>query len=85
MAHDHAAGRAQSSEVQLIGRRTLRRASVLSTLIASADFTSAQTLHARLRSTGERVGLSTVYRTLAALADAGRADVVRDPGGERVW
>jgi Fur family ferric uptake transcriptional regulator len=85
MAHDHAARRAQSSEVQLIGRRTLQRASVLSTLIASADFTSAQALHARLRSTGERVGLSTVYRTLAALADAGRADVVRDPGGERLF
>jgi Fur family ferric uptake transcriptional regulator len=34
---------------------------------------------------GEHVGLSTVYRTLTALAEAGRADVVRDPGGERLF
>jgi Fur family ferric uptake transcriptional regulator len=71
--------------VELIGRRTPQRATVLAALTAVADFTSAQALHARLLSTGERVGLSTVYRTLTALADAGRADVVRDPGGERLF
>jgi Fur family ferric uptake transcriptional regulator len=71
--------------VQLIGRRTSQRATILGALIASADFTSAQTLHARLLTTGERVGLSTVYRTLTALADAGRADIVRDPAGERLF
>jgi Fur family ferric uptake transcriptional regulator len=67
------------------GRRTPQRATVLAALIRSGDFTSAQTLHIRLLAAGERVGLSTVYRTLAALADAGRADVVREPSGERLF
>jgi Fur family ferric uptake transcriptional regulator len=31
------------------------------------------------------VGLSTVYRTLAALAQTGGADVVRDADGERFF
>jgi Fur family ferric uptake transcriptional regulator len=74
-----------ADEVHLIGRRTQQRAVVLAALITSADFTSAQALHARLLATGERVGLSTVYRTLTALAGAGRADLVRDPGGERLF
>jgi Fur family ferric uptake transcriptional regulator len=69
----------------LIGRRTQQRATVLAALTRSEDFTSAQTLHARLLAAGGRVGLSTVYRTLTALADAGRADVVRDPNGERLF
>ena len=37
------------------------------------DFTSAQDLHARLRGAGQTVGLATVYRTLQAMADAGRS------------
>lgn len=68
-----------------LGRRTPQRATVLAALIRGGAFTSAQNLHLRLLDAGERVGLSTVYRTLTALADAGRADVVRDPGGERLF
>ncbi|MEV5507692.1 transcriptional repressor [Streptomyces orinoci] len=34
---------------------------------------------------GEAVGLSTVCRTLTALAEAGRADVFRDTSGERLF
>ena len=34
---------------------------------------------------GERVGLTTVYRTLQALADAGEIDVMRPPGGEHLY
>jgi Fur family transcriptional regulator, ferric uptake regulator len=69
----------------LPGRRTAQRATVLSALVRGGDFTSAQALHLTLLADGERVGLSTVYRTLTALADAGRADVVREPGGERLF
>lgn len=69
----------------LIGRRTQQRATVLTALIHSDDFASAQSLHARLVAAGKRVGLSTVYRTLTALAEAGRADVVRDLSGERLF
>ena len=39
------------------------------------DFRSAQEIHALLARRGERVGLTTVYRTLQALADAGEVDV----------
>jgi Fur family ferric uptake transcriptional regulator len=49
------------------------------------DFHSAQDLHAMLRERGERVGLTTVYRTLQALADAGDIDVMRPPGGEQLF
>ena len=48
-------------------------------------FHSAQELHAMLRDRGERVGLTTVYRTLQGLADAGEIDVMRPPGGEHLY
>ncbi|MGW2634067.1 transcriptional repressor [Streptomyces chattanoogensis] len=51
----------------------------------AAGFVSAQPLHARLVFADSPVGLSTVYRTLSALAEAGRADVVRDTHGERLF
>ena len=38
-----------------------------------------------LRERGERVGLTTVYRTLQALADSGEVDVMRPPGGEHLY
>ena len=48
-------------------------------------FHSAQDLHAMLRARGETVGLTTVYRTLQALADAGELDVMRPPGGDHLY
>ena len=51
-------------------------------LIRSDGFVSAQALHAALVAGGSRVGLTTVYRALAALAETGRADTVREPSGE---
>ncbi|MFF4285727.1 Fur family transcriptional regulator [Streptomyces sp. NPDC001633] len=77
-----------SQEVSLLGRFTPQRAMVLEALIEAAEaegFVSARSLHARLRSAGSTVGLSTVYRTLSALAEAGRADIVRDMQGERLF
>jgi Fur family ferric uptake transcriptional regulator len=38
-----------------------------------------------LRSRGDSVGLTTVYRTLQALADAGKVDVLRTGDGESVY
>lgn len=70
-----------SGEVALIGRPTPQRTEVLQALVACQEFTGAQLLHARMLAVGSRVGLSTVYRTLTALAAAGRADVVRDANG----
>ena len=66
--------------------RNTRQRTAVSTLLAQAEgFHSAQDLHAMLRSRGERVGLTTVYRTLQALADAGEIDVMRPPGGEHLY
>ena len=48
-------------------------------------FWSAQQIHAELRRRGERIGLTTVYRTLQSLADAGAVDVVRTGDGEAVY
>jgi Fur family ferric uptake transcriptional regulator len=81
MTGDHPAARVALDEVRLIGRRTTQRATVIAALIAVADFTSAQALHAQLTASGEQVGLSTVYRTLTRLSRAGRADLIGNPGG----
>jgi Fur family ferric uptake transcriptional regulator len=48
-------------------------------------FTSAQALHDVLRHEGEPVGLTTVYRHLQALAEAGEVDVLRTAEGESVY
>lgn len=66
--------------------RNTRQRSAVSALLAEVEgFHSAQELHAMLRQRGERVGLTTVYRTLQALADAGEVDVMRPPGGEHLY
>jgi len=63
-------------------RPTRQRAAVLAVLDQADDFLSAQDLHARLRGSGQSVGLSTVYRTLQALAAAGDVDVILTGEGE---
>ncbi|HET7385893.1 MAG TPA: Fur family transcriptional regulator [Nocardioidaceae bacterium] len=63
-------------------RPTRQRRAVVSALSASEEFRSAQEIHDVLRHEGENVGLSTVYRTLQALADAGEVDVLRGEDGE---
>ncbi|PZF87090.1 Fur family transcriptional regulator [Micromonospora deserti] len=66
--------------------RHTRQRSAVSALLAEVEgFHSAQDLHAMLRERGERVGLTTVYRTLQGLADAGEIDVMRPPGGEHLY
>jgi Fur family transcriptional regulator, ferric uptake regulator len=66
-------------------RNTRQRTAVSSLLRDVEGFHSAQELHAMLRGRGERVGLTTVYRTLQALADVGEVDVMRPPGGEHLY
>jgi Fur family transcriptional regulator, ferric uptake regulator len=63
-------------------RPTRQRRAVVACLGAVDDFRSAQELHDVLRREGQNVGLSTVYRTLQALADAGEVDVLRSDDGE---
>ena len=66
-------------------RATRQRAAVSSILDEIDDFRSAQDIHAILRSRGDSVGLTTVYRTLQSLADAGKVDVLRTGDGESVY
>ncbi len=66
-------------------RNTRQRGAVAALLADIDDFSSAQELHATLRDRGERVGLTTVYRALQALADAGEIDVMRLPSGEQLF
>ena len=66
-------------------RNTKQRSAVSAVLADAEGFNSAQDLHAILRERGERVGLTTVYRTLQGLADAGEIDVMRPPGGEHLY
>jgi len=67
-------------------RRTAQRAEVQQALIQHSDgFIGAQALHAAMVAGGSRVGLTTVYRALATFAETGRADIVREPNGERLY
>lgn len=61
-------------------RATRQRTTVLEALRGRPDAVTAQDLHAELRAAGEPVGLTTVYRTLAALADSGFLDAFAREG-----
>jgi Fur family ferric uptake transcriptional regulator len=70
----------------VVGRRvTKQRTAVAAVLADQAEFRSAQELHSELRARGAAVGLTTVYRTLQALADEGAVDVLRGDDGEAVY
>jgi Fur family ferric uptake transcriptional regulator len=64
---------------------TRQRTAVSRALASSEGFQSAQALHDAMRHAGESVGLTTVYRHLQALADAGEVDVLRTDDGEAVY
>ena len=63
--------------------RSTRQGAAVDAALRDADgFRTAQDLHGELRRRGETVGLTTVYRHLKSLADAGEIDVVLRPDGE---
>lgn len=66
-------------------RPTRQQSAVMAQLAELDDFTSAQDLHASLRDSGAKVGLATVYRTLASMAAAGEIDTLRTDDGEAVY
>jgi Fur family ferric uptake transcriptional regulator len=66
-------------------RNTRQRAAVRTALSATPDFTTAQELHRALRARGESIGLATVYRALARMAETGEIDVIMGPGGESLY
>jgi len=66
-------------------RSTRQKRAVAGVLAETDTFRSAQDLHAELRARGTRVGLTTVYNQLRALADSGEVDVLRAEDGETLY
>lgn len=62
-------------------RRTEQRRAIVDALAGSDRALSAQELHELLSD----VGLATVYRNLARLADEGQIDAIRRPNGETAY
>jgi Fur family transcriptional regulator, ferric uptake regulator len=67
-------------------RRTTRQREAVRTVLDDLDgFRSAQQIHAELGRRDDSVGLSTVYRTLAAMATDGEIDSLLTDDGETVY
>ena len=75
----------EGNSVAIGSRSTRQRAAVASVLEGQDEFRTAQEIHAALRASGEAVGLTTVYRTLQALADSEEVDVLRNADGETAY
>lgn len=48
-------------------------------------FSSTQAVHELMKNQGESVGLSTVYRNLQTMAEAGEIDFIRNQDGEMLY
>ena len=66
-------------------RPTRQRVAVLEALAAEANDATAQQIHARLQARGGRIGLATVYRTLALLSERGIVDSLMHHAGEACY
>ncbi|MBU9765714.1 transcriptional repressor [Mycobacterium sp. TNTM28] len=66
-------------------RSTRQRAAIADLLNETDGFRSAQELHDELRRRGQGIGLTTVYRTLQAMATSGSVDTLRTDTGESVY
>ena len=66
-------------------RRTRQRVAVDKILAGRPEFRTAQEIHDELRHRGDRVGLTTVYRTLQTMTDAGELDAIRTVDGETAY
>ena len=66
-------------------RATRQRSAIQEALRNAAAFRSAQQLHDDLRSRGQRVGLTTVYRELQNLSATGEIDALVGPDGETIY
>jgi len=64
---------------------TRQQQAVAVALEQTQSFCSAQELYTRMRASGARIGLTTIYRGLAALTEAGEVDAVRSDDGEVVY
>lgn len=63
-------------------RHTWQREAVRESLRRREGFVTAQELHRDIEESGQRIGLATVYRALASLAEDGDADTMLNQDGE---
>lgn len=63
-------------------RKTRQRAAVRSHFEHTRDFQTAIQVYDGLRTEGNKIGLTTVYRTLQAMAEANELDMLRTADGE---
>jgi Fur family ferric uptake transcriptional regulator len=75
----------QNGTTAPVQRRTRQRAAVDEILHDLSEFRTAQQIHDELRHKGEGIGLTTVYRNLQLMADAGELDVIRTADGEAAY
>ena len=69
-----------------VGQRSTKQRAAITALLDQLDeFRSAQDLHEKLRTDGSSIGLTTVYRTLQSLSDAGEIDVLHTGNGEAMY
>lgn len=88
MNHDHpspASHPPSSPEPIIVQRKTRQRAAVDEILGTLAEFRTAQQIHDELRRRGDRIGLTTVYRTLQLMVDGGELDALRTGDGETAY
>jgi Fur family ferric uptake transcriptional regulator len=68
-----------------MSRTSRQRAAVAATFDELNGFSSAQDVHARMRTAGEAIGLSTVYRAVQTLVEEGLLDAIRTDTGETIY
>lgn len=68
-----------------VRRNTWQKEAVRGALRDAGGFVSAQALHARIAADGRKIGLATVYRALAALAETGEVDSLPDDDGQLLY
>ena len=66
-------------------RNTWQRTAVVEALRDIDKFVSARQIHDALEQRGEKVGLTTVYRTLQSLAQVEAVDVLQNKDGESLY
>lgn len=75
----------QSSIPKLGARNTRQRTAVIEVLRELEKFASAKDIHFALQQRQEKVGLTTVYRTLQSLSDIDAVDALHMPNGETLY
>lgn len=70
---------------KLGARSTKQRAAIVSTLLDIDTFSSAKEIYQELQRRSQKVGLTTVYRTLQSLAERDAVDVLHMENGETLY